>query len=353
MYKVKDPIHHVISLSEEEKSIIDNPAFQRLRRIKQLALAHYVYIGATHSRFEHSLGAMHISGIMARHLGLDVELARVIALLHDIGHISFSHLAEDVLMRLGDKSHDEKAKDVIKEYFPDVYSKYGEKLFSSPEAMLWKFSLGSDRIDYLKRDAYYTGVAYGVLEDDILIERLFYVNGKLAIRESALEAVESFFISRFMMFFAVYFHKTVRIADAMLAKALSIALLKEELSREELFWDGDDVILYKLLSTSARDLARAILRRQLYKKVCFLKPTRESMAIAEEMEKQGCIYHAISRVEKPYDIFIGDELKPITDISPLVAGLKAAEESKRNILVACPKDKLREAKALLQRLSKA
>ena len=333
--RIKDPIHGIIHFSELEKAIIDHPLFQRLRKIKQLGLTYMVYPGAHHTRFEHSLGVMHLSGIMARAMGLDVQKARLLGLLHDLGHVAFSHDGEMLLERFGFKSHEELGMFLTKNSeIGDVISEHYnlKNFFRSREERIVSCSIGSDRIDYLKRDALYTGVAYGVIEDDILIDSMFLEKGKLCIKESALEALESFFIGRFMMFNAVYLHKTVRVLKQMLSVALNSAYEKGIVQLDDLL-NGDEHV-FSLLRIAEPVLARRIEQRQLMK-VAF--KTKKPMSI------RGCLLSQPPKVVKKEDIFVKTKegtLKKAEHASTLIASLKKAEKEKSKYLVICEEEEV-------------
>ena len=354
-YKIKDSVHGMIKFYELEKRVIDSKAFQRLRKIKQLSLAYLAYPGATHTRLEHSLGVMHLSSKLAKTLELDVKLARIAGLIHDIGHVAFSHLGEEVIKQRERINHEELGEKIVKEHLSFLLENYTKKeLFSSNEARVVSFSLGSDRLDYLKRDSYYTGVGYGVIEDDVISLSLKRKGKQFYLKYAALEAAESLFIGRFMMFFAVLLHKTVRIATSMLGKALENAYKNNEISTQELIWDGDEVVLYKVLSTSQRDLAKRIVERRLYKKVCFLKPTKENLKISKEVEKYGAIVSYPKKVGKGYDVKVIKEGKayPIEELSVLTKSLKESEQSKYHILIAAKESKVKEIKRIVERLGR-
>ncbi len=315
--RIKDPLHGIININNAEKKIIDSSEFQRLRRIKQLGLVYLVYPGAMHTRFEHSLGTMHVAGRMAKILNLDVEKARLIGLIHDIGHVAFSHDGEFLLKKFGFNNHEElgwyiinnsEIKDVIAENFTL------NELKNSIEEKLISFSLGADRMDYLKRDALFTGVAYGIIEDDILIDSLRLVDGRICIKESAIEAVESFFIGRFMMFNAVYLHKTVRIIKEMLFKSLEEA----NLSLDDLL-KGDEFVLDKMVEQGI-ELAKRLRERRLFKVV---------------KENEHLLVSKPPSIVKKHDVYIltkeGD-IRPIEEVSTLVRDLRKAEQDKRKVL---------------------
>ncbi|MGA7043815.1 MAG: HD domain-containing protein, partial [Nitrososphaeraceae archaeon] len=242
--EITDPVHRYISFSEVEKEVIDTGVFQRLRRIRQLAGAHLVYPSAQHSRFEHSLGTMHVAGYAGETLVakgyLDdedkVRKLRLAALLHDIGHGPFSHLFEEVLELRHGTSHEDVGKRVIsKSEISDILKKHGYNpsdicKLSFGESKI-KFlneiiagGLSADLMDYLSRDGLFTGVEYGKIDHHRLISSFEVVsNGHLAIDRSALYSFESMLISRYEMFKAVYFHKTVRSAEVMLLNSMALA----------------------------------------------------------------------------------------------------------------------------------
>lgn len=180
---IVDPIHNFIRVYETELKIIDSPIFQRLRRIRQLSGAHLTYPSAQHSRFEHSLGVMHIAGQAANALkekGLlnpdQIQNIRLAALLHDVGHGPFSHLFEEVLQEKRKISHEEMGKKIIlKSEIGDILSKSGfDKKFITKLAFgdtKYKFvneiisgSLSADMMDYLQRDGYFTGAEHAKID---------------------------------------------------------------------------------------------------------------------------------------------------------------------------------------------
>src|SRR3990172_10955875 len=237
--EIVDPIHDFIRIYELELKVIDTPIFQRLRRIRQLAGAHLVYPSAQHSRFEHSLGVMHLAGqaaIVLKDKGLlnsnDAANLRLAGLLHDIGHGPFSHLFEEVLERKKKISHEEIGKKLIlKTEIGDSLTKYGfDKKFLSELAFgnskypfmneIISGGLSADIMDYLPRDGLFTGAEYAKLDYHRLVSSLEVSKNRLAINRSALNSLESMLISRYEMFKAVYFHKTVRAAEVMLLRSM-------------------------------------------------------------------------------------------------------------------------------------
>jgi HD superfamily phosphohydrolase len=242
--EITDPVHRYIRFSQVEREIFDSEAFQRLRRIRQLAGAHLVYPSAQHSRFEHSLGAMHIAGyagetLLAKgyiHDEDNVQELRLAALLHDIGHGPFSHLFEEVLEAKSKTSHEDMSQIIIsKSEIRDILQRNGYSAadickLSVGESKFKFFNeiivggLSADLMDYLLRDGFFTGAEYGKIDYHRLVSSFEVVsNGHLAINRSALYSFESMLISRYEMFKAVYFHKTVRSAEVMLLHSMTIA----------------------------------------------------------------------------------------------------------------------------------
>ncbi len=298
---IKDPIHDFISVSNSELKIIDSPIFQRLRRIRQLTGAHLTYPGAQHTRFEHSLGVMHIAGQAGHVLANkkiikadDIENLRIAGLLHDIGHGPFSHLFEEILQEKNKVSHEDLGKKIIlKTQIGDQLSKSGfDKKFISKLAFgdskiqfmneIISGVLSADIMDYLLRDGYFTGAEHAKIDHKRITQSLDVYRNKLALQKSALYSFESMMHSRYQMFKAVYFHKTVRSAEVMLLE--SIRLADDELgftssSLDEYLQLTDEVVLSKLLSlkSSKPELKRARQFAQDYQNRRLLKCVFETI----------------------------------------------------------------------------
>ena len=290
-----DPIHDFVRVNNSELEIIDTPIFQRLRRIKQLSGAHLIYPGAQHTRFEHSLGVMHIASMACQSLleksiiPLDeIQNLRFAGLLHDIGHGPFSHLFEEVLQKNRKISHEHLGRDIIqKTEIGDLISKNG---FSKKSIANLAFSnykhqymneiisgaLSADMMDYLLRDGYFTGAEHAKIDHKRLTYSLDVYKNKLALDKSALVNFETMLISRYQMFKAVYFHKTVRAGEVMLLKAMSLA--EDELGFSSLDLDeflklSDESVLSKLLNLpeysselkTSKKIATDYLNRNLFK----------------------------------------------------------------------------------------
>ena len=350
-----DPIHDFIRAYGTEITIIDNPIFQRLRRIRQLSGAHLVYPGAQHTRFEHSLGVMHIAGQAGQVLqekGIvnsnDIENIRLAALLHDIGHGPFAHIFEEVLQRKNKASHEEIGRDLIlKTEIGDDISKSGfdKKLITKLAFGDSKFqfmneiisgALSADMMDYLLRDGYFTGAEHAKIDHKRITQSLDVYQKKLALEKSALYSFESMMHSRYQMFKAVYFHKTVRAAEVMLLE--SIRLAYDELGLSNLSWNDyvcltDDYVLEKLVSLppktlelkKAKKLAIDYQNRELFKCVFERMLTSKSL----DKVKTTKLRQELSRKSKvdENEIFVDTSVTPSIPLSP------SKKESKSIILI--------------------
>ena len=231
---INDPVYGFITIPDAGVfDIIEHPYFQRLRRIKQLGLTHYTYPSAQHTRFQHALGAMHLMGLaigVLRMKGIEIsqDEARglnLAILLHDIGHGPFSHTLEQTIVK--DLSHEDLsilfiaelnrqsdgALDLAYAIFTDRYpKKFLHQLVSS--------QLDMDRLDYLARDSFFTGVAEGVISYDRIINMLTVCDDELVAEGKGIYSIEKFLISRRLMYWQVYLHKTVIAADMLLINLL-------------------------------------------------------------------------------------------------------------------------------------
>jgi len=244
---INDPVYGFINIQTDILyDIIQHPFFQRLRRIKQLGLTHYVYPGASHTRFDHVLGATHLMGAAIKQLqstGVKItdeeaEGALIAILMHDLGHGPFSHTLEHsfvenishedislMFMQHLNKEFDGKLSLGI-EIFTNNYKKnFLHSLVSS--------QLDTDRLDYLRRDSFYTGVTEGNVGSERIIKMLRVVNDQLAVEEKGIYSVEKFLVARRIMYWQVYLHKTVVAAEQMLLQVIKRA--KEQSKKQELF----------------------------------------------------------------------------------------------------------------------
>ena len=254
---VNDPVYGFITIPDEILfDVIEHPYMQRLRRIMQLGLSHLVYPGALHTRFHHVIGATHlmslaIETIRKKGFEITIEEERAVLLailLHDIGHGPFSHALEyDIVNNV---SHEKISgyfiQELAKEFgddleralliFKNTYSKpFLHQLVSS--------QLDMDRLDYLNRDSFYSGVSEGIIGSDRLIDMLTVHDGNLVMEEKGIYSIEKFIVSRRLMYWQVYLHKTVVAAEFMLIHALRRA--KELIMRGDVLF-GSPALLFFL-----------------------------------------------------------------------------------------------------------
>lgn len=347
---VKDAIHGNIPVDDFEKKIMDTAGFQRLRRIRQLGVTYLVYPGATHTRFEHSLGTMQMASRICSQLGIDgeeKEKVRTYALLHDIGHTAFSHESEKALSGLFG-SHEEIGKKrmgsgELNEILLEKFSKKEiGKLGEGIEGIVIGGDVGADRMDYLLRDAHHIGVSYGAVDVDRIVHTLSLEKGNLAVGKGGLEAAESLLVGRFMMFSTVYLHKTVRIGSAMLNKAIAGAI--KDGMEPKIFLEGtDDYVMERMLETETGGAyARGLLERKLYKLAYSVGgnvPGADKVAgeLSRECECDVLVDAPPIALKQPdIKVMAGGKMQNIMEASDLVRALFLAEGKRKKTLILCP-----------------
>ncbi len=287
---IRDPLWNSISVDPLAVRLMDTAVFQRLRYIRQLGLAFLVYPGATHSRFEHALGAYHLArrtlrmlderGELARVASDDPAIIRAAALLHDVGHYPFSHALEEI----GALHHEEVARplittgeiaELLREIAPDAPERVYALIrgqSTSPLQRLISGSLDLDKVEYLKRDALMCGVPYGEIDVDRLLHSLTVLDdpdtGALAIgvREKGLAALESLLFAKYQMYRNVYWHHAVRSATAMYKRMVDEALRLGTLSPSDVSSLTDEGLLARLERVATSPLLRRLRERRLYKR---------------------------------------------------------------------------------------
>ena len=348
-----DPIHDFIRVYDHELKIIDNPIFQRLRRIRQLSGAHLTYPAAQHTRFEHSLGVMHIAsqaGEALREKGFlkkeDIEQLRLAGLLHDIGHGPFSHLFEEIIQKKK-ISHEDFGKNLIlKSVIGDTLSQngYDKKIITKiafGDSKLQYLNeivsgaLSADMMDYLLRDGYFTGAEHAKIDHKRLTQSLDVHKKKLALEKSALYSFESMMHSRYQMFKAVYFHKTVRAAEVMLLEALRLSDDEfgfTSFNLNEYIKLTDEYVLSILLSSNTPKLKRAKKFAEDYQNRNLLKCVYERILTSKnllEKTKTDEIRSTLSKKSKvdEEEIFVDSSVTPSIPLAP------SKKESKQIILI--------------------
>ena len=371
MVVVKDAIHGNIRVGEAERKLMDAGEFQRLRGVKQLGMTYLVYPGANHTRFEHALGTMHITGEFCKAMGLgEAESAklRAAALLHDVGHLAFSHEGEAALSNLlGGNHEDLGARKILKGEIAEVLTDEGLSpreivalMRGEGRGHVISGDVGADRIDYLLRDAHYTGVAYGVIDAQRIIRTArLGRNGELMLQWGGLEAAESLLIARYLMFSTVYMPHAVRIAASMMRRAMQRSFSELGLKPERAL-ALDDAGMVELLMRNggaSSALARRVQARKLYKRASVLWWTRmtpkgqkifTSVRGCVEMERRlegasgleadEIIIDVCEDYEKGSNVRVlmeDGKVVPLSEVSAIVKSIGLAEQRRWRAIISC------------------
>jgi HD superfamily phosphohydrolase len=262
---INDPVYGFITIDHPLiLQIISHPYYQRLRNIHQMAFAHLVYPGAVHSRLHHSLGAYHLMCQALQELkGKGIEInaeeelgAKIAILLHDIGHGPYSHALEKELINVSHETISIMIMEVLnKEYKGQLDTALAIFTDRHPKKFLYQLVSGQldvDRMDYLNRDSFFTGVAEGVIGYDRIIKMLCVKEGNLVVEEKAIYSIEKFLVSRRLMYWQVYLHKTVLGAEMMLVKIIERA--KELLAKGIVVPAASDALNFFLLNQNSVSL---------------------------------------------------------------------------------------------------
>ncbi len=277
---IKDPVHGYVEVEKFALALLDSPALQRLRYIKQLGFSYLVYPGANHTRFEHSLGTMFLADVACRRFGLsDPERTLVVAaaLLHDIGHGPFSHASEPLMEKFLHRTHDDIER-IVEDQVGNQLRASGiepDELCSvvkgkHPLSGIIHGDLDVDRMDYLLRDAYYTGAPYGTVDAQRLIRHLIQTPEGTVLDENGVNAAESLLIARTLMRPSVYYHHVSRIGESMFQLAVLEHLGDAPDEEAQKILIMDDPGCMHALQTSEKPVARALAtrlyERRLYKR---------------------------------------------------------------------------------------
>jgi HD superfamily phosphohydrolase len=425
----RDPVHNIIRLRTDTDEgllmvrLIDASEFQRLRRIKQLGLALYTYQGAEHSRFAHSLGVLHLMTRVLDRLGEtysiseeDRAAARAAALLHDVGHGSFSHVTEKVLGFHHEAwtvravlSDETEIGQILKAYAPTLPRRVADiiegKFQPAALAQLVSSQLDVDRMDYLLRDSLMTGAKYGIYDLEWIINALQIdeANDRIYVAARGLYAVEEYLQARYYMFRQVYFHRTLRSAEAVLRSILRRAvelaaagkevwcapgtafqkvLRREPLTlAEHLEMDDSDVLFHvkqwqRADDSVLRDLSKRFVDRRLFKAIDLDMPEAERAgflhAAREAVERRGFApayyfiedhagdvpyysYYTPEAAEPKARIYVEDgyarpAIREISEVSEVARGLQRGYQLHR---VCFPPEVKNEVYALYHRTAPA
>ena len=352
MYDFRCPVHGFVEVNHWERSVIDHSAFQRLRRIRQLAWTEYVYPGGVHTRFEHSLGVMHVAtrvyeAVTRRSrpfleeklaydpqgvgIGRDRQLVRFAALLHDIGHAPFSHAAEELMPTRPDGMkryrHEDYSAGIVRRHLRDVIEKHpfndnvgltAEEIASlidgttgARRAIFWRElidgQMDADRMDYLLRDATHLGVQYGQFDLDRIVSTVVAAevtqnNGdaehqeyRLAVSEGGWHAALGLVLARYYMFTQVYFHKTRVAYDIHLCKAIG-SMLPDEVfpvpvdDELDAYLEWDDWrVMGALAAKKGGEHGDRLRTRRHYRQICHTSESPKN----QELEKVDALKQAL------------------------------------------------------------
>ena len=368
---IRDPIHGNIHLDGVFIDLVDSPRMQRLRNIKQNGLCYLVYPAMNSTRFEHSLGVYHLCQRLCNHLGLtekEILQLKAAALLHDIGHAPFSHSFDTLFNRFGFNHESESSRLILNSEIADTLKQSGVNPKDVSDLIhgggrygkILSSEVDVDKMDYLVRDAYYAGVAYGITD----VERLLYCinlhKNDVIVEYGGLEAAESLLINRNMMYKTVYRHHTKRIAEAMLSNAMSSIISNPEDVKK--IAALDDIEVWHMLRTSkglAKDMIERLDNRKLFKTV-FSEPLTSfdtvskkelgvnSHKVQEKIAKDLEITDGYLLVDYPESsmneykvrVMTHEGLKMIGDISYLAESLKVSESEKITVNIYVAKEQV-------------
>lgn len=262
---INDPVYGFVKISSDLVfDLIEHPFFQRLRRIQQLGLSGYVYPGALHTRFHHALGAMHLMGLALeslRNKGHEIsdqefEASQIAILLHDIGHGPMSHGLEHILTSTSHEQISLLFMEQLNKEFNGAFEMaisifkgtYERKFFHQ----LVSSQLDVDRLDYLQRDCFFTGVSEGTIGADRIIKMLSVHNGELVVEEKGIYSIENFLTARRLMYWQVYLHKTNISAEQMLVQL--VTRLKHLIQKDKKVVASPNLLLLLQNSVNIHDL---------------------------------------------------------------------------------------------------
>jgi HD superfamily phosphohydrolase len=368
MATIKDSVHDHIEVTGVAEALLDTPAMQRLRRVRQLGTVSLVYPSANHTRFEHSLGVYHLAAATLDHLGVGgrtAERVRAAALLHDAGHTPFSHNIERLLHRHTGKLHDDvtdlvasgRVGSVLREHdlepgrIADLVrgeGRYGQ---------LVSGELDVDRMDYLVRDAHHTGVPYGTIDHGRLTRELTFVDGTLVLAEGNVQTAESLLLARALMNPTVYQHHVARIGKAMLRRATERLLGAGKYDAETIRrWDDPELLVALRRTDATAKLADRLATRDLYKRAVWaerddvpdglrdadhdrIRQMEREVAAAADLDPDAVILDVPPEPkmrESSSRVVVNGEIRRLDRQSPLVSALRVAGANQWRLGVYAP-----------------
>ena len=378
MITVKDTVHDHIEIDGVAADLLDTPAVQRLRHVKQLGTVQLVYPSANHTRFEHSLGVYHLASRALGHLGIEGKQADRIeaaAMLHDVGHGPFSHNLEALTHRRTGKYHDDVAEllatgevgAVLRDHDLDPELIAGLVAGEGTYGQLVSGELDVDRMDYLVRDAYHTGVPYGTIDTERFVRELTFVEPDapadagegptLVLVEGNVQTAESLLLARALMNPVVYTHHVARISKAMLRRAAGDLLEATATTAAELRrMDDHDFLAAIRNCRETAELSRRYDERDLYKLAVWAEhddvPARvheadheTEVALEREIADEAGVdrEHVVLDVppeptmrESTTRVTVNGEVRRLERQSPLVSALRTAQHNQWRLGVYAP-----------------
>ena len=274
---IKDSVHGDVFISSIAGRLLDTPEMQRLRRVAQTSFANLIYPGANHTRFEHSIGTYYLMsrGCFFNNLEKDEGTKLVIAaLLHDVGHSAFSHALEGTMKKHTGKDHEEYTNEKI---LSGELAKVLESNGIDPQDITAVYEgakgkailgyLGTDKMDYLLRDSYYTGMAYGSVDADRILRKIVISDNGIVLEEKGVSAAEAMLMARFLMYPNVYFHPVAKSAEMMIERAAEESIRTGNTKPEELTKLDDAELMVRFLGEGGLtgEYAQRLHNRKLYK----------------------------------------------------------------------------------------
>jgi hypothetical protein len=330
---IHDSIYGSIEIEETASRIIETKEFQRLNTIKQLGFTYLVFPGATHSRFEHSLGTHYLAREASGNLEMevkDVTDVSLAGLLHDIGHSPFSHALEDSMIKMYGKDHLDVTIDIIEGKTPEneVSDILGDhkravvEILRGKKGVLSRLISGNgdvDQIDYLARDSHYTGVALGAVDIPRILRVLSIHEGEFCVEERGLPPVEGLMVARMLMYRTVYRHKTALIAASLANDALEVLNPDFE---EFVEWNDCDYIAQ--LKIKDEKTYEAIKHRRIPKGVIVKVGEERFGNIVEEFggDLRSHHYYKSPFKKEVLNVLTEGRIKPITDFSSIMGFLE-------------------------------
>ncbi|PSP55429.1 phosphohydrolase [Halobacteriales archaeon QS_1_67_19] len=368
MKTIKDSVHDHIEVEGVARDLLDTPAVQRLRRIKQLGPADLVYPSANHTRFEHSLGVYYLACEALDQLGIrgkQAERVRAAAMLHDVGHSPYSHAIEEVIYRHTDKYHDDVHELLAENEVSDVLREHGHAPDTIADLIAGDGKLGQlvsgeldvDRMDYLVRDAHHTGVPYGTIDHARLVRELTLIDGELVLAAGNVPTAESLLLARALMNPTVYNHHVTRIARGLLQRASERLLEASDVTPKQLRRMDDYDLLVALRETpETAEYARRLSQRDLYKRAVWaemrdvpegvidadyetLREYEADIAADADVDPGEVIIEVLDRpsmTESESRVIVNGEIRRLDEQSALVSALQHVQREQWRLGVYAP-----------------